>query len=137
MSDLKFRPCYVYVSQGLFLRDPDISKIKSHPLTHSLSVNLHRSLSRLRAIAMTRKEVIFECRQVQRQWMELRALIDYIEIYEPHMDSCISVFCRHPLLVYTSPVSLLNREYLDYHKHHSTKRRFGIGRLPNAFSHWA
>jgi len=53
---------------------------------HSLSVNLRRSLSRLRAVALTQKEVLFECRQVQRQWMELRALLDYIEIYEPHME---------------------------------------------------
>jgi len=60
-----------------------------HPLTRSLSANLRRTLSRLRAVAMTRKEVLFECRQVQRQWMELRALMDYIEIYEPHMDGCI------------------------------------------------
>ncbi len=65
------------------------TKINPHPLTHSLSVNLHRTLSRLRAVAMTRKEVLFECRQVQRQWMELRALMDYIEIYEPHMDGRI------------------------------------------------
>ncbi|KAF8324386.1 hypothetical protein F5887DRAFT_1086616 [Amanita rubescens] len=47
-----------------------------HPLTRSLSANLHRTLSRLRAIAMTRKEVLFECRQVQ-------------QIYEPHMDGHI------------------------------------------------
>ena len=60
-----------------------------HPLTHSLSANLRSTLSRLRAIAMTRKEVLFECRQVQRQWMELRALMDYIEIYEPRMDGRI------------------------------------------------
>ena len=65
------------------------TKINPHPLTHSLSANLHRTLSRLRAVAMTRKEVLFECRQVQHQWMELRALMDHIEIYEPHMDGHI------------------------------------------------
>jgi hypothetical protein len=66
-----------------------LAKIDSsihHPLIHSLSVNLRRSLSRLRAVALTLKEVLFECRQVQRQWMELRALMDYIEIYEPQME---------------------------------------------------
>src|SRR6266550_1568933 len=43
------------------------------------------------------------------------------------------VFCRHPILAYTSRVLLLYREYLNYHKRHSTKRRAGIGRLPRAF----
>ena len=62
------------------------TNINPCPLTHSLSVNLCRTLSRLRAVAMTRKEVLFECRQVQRQWMELQALMDYIETYEPHME---------------------------------------------------
>lgn len=56
-----------------------------HPVIAPLSANLHRTLSRLRAVAMSRREVLFECRQVQRQWMELRALMDYVEIYEPRM----------------------------------------------------
>jgi len=57
-----------------------------YPETKSLSVNLRRSLSRLRAVAMARKEVLFECRQVQRLWMELWALLDYIEKFEPYME---------------------------------------------------
>ena len=35
---------------------------------------------------MARKEVLFECRQVQRLWMELWALLDYIEKFEPYME---------------------------------------------------
>jgi hypothetical protein len=65
------------------------NKIKpsdGHPVIRPLSVALRRTLSRLRAVAMTQREVLFECRQVQRQWMELRALMDYIEIYKPHME---------------------------------------------------
>ena len=78
--------CYERLNQrvGEYRKKTDL-----HPLTHSLLINLRRTLSRLRAVAMTRKEVLFECRQVQRQWMELRALMDYIEIYQPHMDSRI------------------------------------------------
>ncbi len=57
-----------------------------YPETKLLSVNLRRSLSRLRAVAMARKEVLFECRQIQRLWMELWALLDYIEIFEPYME---------------------------------------------------
>ena len=57
-----------------------------HPVIKSLSVNLCRTLSRLRAVAMTHREVLFECRQVQQLWMELWALMDYIEIHEPCME---------------------------------------------------
>jgi hypothetical protein len=75
-----------------------------HPAICPLSTNLRRTLNRLRAVAMTRREVLFECRQVQRQWMELRALMDYIEIYEPHMEgppakevaNVIGCFVRDP-----------------------------------------
>ena len=66
-----------------------ISPTEGHPVISPLSMSLRRSLSRLRAVAMTRREALFECRQVQRQWMELRALMeqmDYIEIYEPRME---------------------------------------------------
>ena len=69
--------------------DEYLNKIKpsdAHPVIRPLSVALRRTLNRLRAVAMTRREVLFECRQVQRQWMELRALMDYIEIYEPRME---------------------------------------------------
>jgi hypothetical protein len=65
------------------------NKIKpsdGHPVICPLSVALHHTLSRLRAVAMTQREVLFECQQVQRQWMELWALMDYIEIYKPCME---------------------------------------------------
>jgi hypothetical protein len=39
---------------------------------------------------MMRREALFECRQVQLQWMELQALMDYIEIYEPRMEGHVS-----------------------------------------------
>ena len=64
----------------------NVDSSNHHPSIHSFSVNLSRSLGRLRAVALTLKESLFECRQVQRQWMELRALMDYIEIYEPYME---------------------------------------------------
>ena len=56
-----------------------------HPVIKSICINLRRTFSRLRAVAMTRRELLFECRQVQWLWMELWALMDYIEIHEPRM----------------------------------------------------
>src|SRR6266576_5081754 len=44
-----------------------------------------------------------------------------------------AIFCRHPILAYTSPVFVFNREYLNCHKCYSTKWRVRIGRLPHAF----
>ena len=82
--------CCERLNQRVGQYQTENNPIHHHPLTHSLSANLRRTLSRLRVVATTQKEALFECRQVQRQWMELRALMDYIEIYEPHMEGRVA-----------------------------------------------
>lgn len=57
-----------------------------HPIIKSLSINLCHTLSCSRVVAMTHIEVLFECWQVQRLWMELWALMDYTEICKPCME---------------------------------------------------
>jgi hypothetical protein len=60
----------------------------SNPLDPRIAdadTNLQRAMDRLQAIAMTYREVIFSIRLVQRLWLELWALLDYLEIYEPRM----------------------------------------------------
>jgi hypothetical protein len=80
--------CCEWLNQRVDEYQNKIKPSDGHPVIRPLSVALRRTLSRLRAVGMTRREVLFECRQVQRQWMELRALMDYIEIYEPRMEGC-------------------------------------------------
>jgi len=70
--------------------DEHQSNVPHNPLIHTYSINLRRTLSRLRAIGMMRREVLFECRQVQRQWLELWALLDYKEVYKPRMEGHVA-----------------------------------------------
>jgi hypothetical protein len=60
--------------------------IRSHHLAASLAVNLTRGLNRLRAISMSYREALISVRYLQRLWLELRALMDYLEIYRPRME---------------------------------------------------
>ena len=81
--------CCEQLNQRVDEYQKKIKSSKCHPIICPLSVSLRRTLSHLRAVAMTRREALFECRQVQRQWMELQALMDYTEIYEPRMEGHI------------------------------------------------
>ena len=102
----RMEECYERLNQRVEKYQGRFHPNNGHPVICPLSVSLRRTLSRLRTVAMTRREVLFECQQVQRQLMELRAIMDYIEIYEPHMDgrvppaketaNVVSCFVREP-----------------------------------------
>jgi hypothetical protein len=59
--------CCEWLNQRVDKYQNKIKPSDGHPVIRPLSVALHRTLSHLRAVAMTRREVLFECRQVQRQ----------------------------------------------------------------------
>lgn len=45
------------------------------------------SLVRLQSVAMNFKQMAFQVRDIQRSWMEVVAVLDYMEIYKPRMDA--------------------------------------------------
>ena len=47
---------------------------------------LEYGLSQLKSVYATYRQVEFVVRDVQRVWLELRALLDYMEIYKPRME---------------------------------------------------
>ena len=58
----------------------------SHPEIAPLSVHLERALSRLRAVLMTYRGAVISLRLVQRLWLELHGLMEYVDRYLPFME---------------------------------------------------
>jgi hypothetical protein len=60
--------------------------LDSHPEIVPLSVNLERALSRLRSVPMSYRGATISLRLVQRLWLELHGLMEYVDRYLPFMD---------------------------------------------------
>ena len=60
--------------------------LDSHSEIAPLSVHLERALSRLRAVSMTYRGAMISLRLVQRIWLELHGLMEYVDKYLPFME---------------------------------------------------
>jgi hypothetical protein len=60
--------------------------LETHPDVNPLAVNLERASSRLRVVPMSERGALIGFRLVQRLWLELHGLIEYIDRYLPSMD---------------------------------------------------
>ena len=60
--------------------------LDSHPEVKPLCVHLERALSRLRAVSMSDRGAMISLRLVQRLWLELYSLMEYVDRYLPSMD---------------------------------------------------
>ena len=60
--------------------------LDAHPLVTPQSIYLERALNRVRAVPMGHWTATIGLRLVQRLWLELHALMDYVQIYLPAMD---------------------------------------------------
>lgn len=67
-------------------RSADNKIFSTHPLLPTLSSDLERSLVRLRAVATTHRGAVVSLRLVQRLWLELHALMDYVHLYLPSIE---------------------------------------------------
>ena len=60
--------------------------LDKHPLLPSLLIHLERAINRLRAVTMSYREAVMSLRLMQRLWLELHALMDYVHVYLPLME---------------------------------------------------
>jgi hypothetical protein len=60
--------------------------LDSHPQVMPLCVYLERALSRLRSVPMSERGATISLRLVQRLWLELYGLLEYVDKYLPSMD---------------------------------------------------
>jgi len=94
----------------------DNKAFSTHPLLPSLSSELERSLIRLRAVATTYRGAMVSLRLVQRLWLELHALMDYVHLYLPCIEG-------------TAPPVKPNRKIVGcfVHDPNSAQRLFAAG----------
>lgn len=52
-----------------------------------LTQMMRHSLTRLKSVAMSVRQMMFQVRDVQRSWLEIVAMLDYMEIYRPRMNA--------------------------------------------------
>ena len=67
-------------------RQTSSKALDSHSEIAPLSIHLGRALSRLRAVSMTYRGAIISLRLVQRLWLELHGLMEYVDRYLPFME---------------------------------------------------
>ncbi|KAF8328277.1 hypothetical protein F5887DRAFT_1083259 [Amanita rubescens] len=75
-----------WLLEELARRRANNKNLDSHPEVAPLSTNLERALSRLRAVPMGYRGAMISLRLVQRLWLELYALIEYVDRYLPSME---------------------------------------------------
>jgi hypothetical protein len=64
----------------------DTPSSKQPPILQPLVKMLEHGLARLESVYTNFRQMVFGLRDVQRMWLEVTALLDYMQIYKPRMD---------------------------------------------------
>ena len=75
-----------WLLEELTRRRTNNKALESHRGVAPLSTNLERALSRLRAVPASHRGAMIGLRLVQRLWLELHALMEYVDRYLPSME---------------------------------------------------
>ncbi|KAF8330683.1 hypothetical protein F5887DRAFT_1081524 [Amanita rubescens] len=75
-----------WLLEELARRRANNKTLDSHPEVVALSTNLERALSRLRAVPVGYRGAVICLRLAQRLWLELYALMEYVDKYLPSME---------------------------------------------------
>ena len=105
-----------WLLEELTRRRTNNKALDSHPEVGALSTNLERALSRLWAVPASHRGALISLRLVQRLWLELHALMEYMDKYLPSMEG------RAPPIGQTADVI-----GCFVHTAHSAERLFSAG----------
>lgn len=105
-----------WLLEELARRRTNNTALDAHPEVAPLSTNLERALSRLRAVPASHRGALISLRLTQRLWLELHALMEYMDKYLPSMEG------RAPPITQTADVI-----GCFVHTAHGTERLFSAG----------